>query len=584
MRRFFAFCRPEDRQRFGRSIFIGIVTSMMGALRIPALGITVQDTLAGKLSFKTLGIAVGIMLFSLIVTVLSKMYTTMLQTEGGYGTCSFKRIEIAKHMRCLPMGYYNANSLGKITAVTTATMDALASIATRVVMLVTQGIMTAMMITVSILFYSPYIAAICAGGIVLFLLMNAHMIKVSGRVADSKQKAMETLTEAVLSYIQGIMEVKNYNLVGASLNMLGDAIDQKQQADFSERHILPSLCLQKMIVKLTGVAVCMAAIFLYLNGNMNLAYVIVFLAASFMLYETLDAVGTYSALLRSVEQAMTQTEEILQAEGMNTEGKEMALENYDIELKHVSFSYGKEPVIQDVSVKIPEHTLTAIVGPSGSGKTTLAKLISRFWDVDRGEITLGGENIKAFSYHALIQNFSFVFQNVYLFEDTLANNIRFGMADASMEQVIAAAKKACCHDFILSLPDGYDTVCREGGSNLSGGEKQRISIARAIMKDAPVIILDEATANIDPENEAELTKAVEELTKNKTVIMIAHRLKTVKNADCILVLDSGRIVQQGTHEQLLKEDGIYRRFVESRTKAIGWKITKPEVQHEICNT
>lgn len=556
----------------------------MGALRIPALGITVQDALAGRLSCKTLGIAVGIMLFSLIVTVLSKMYTTMLQTEGGYQTCSFKRIEIAEHMRYLPMGYYNENSMGKITTVTTATMDALASIATRVVMLVTQGIMTAMMITVSILFYSPYIAAICAAGIFLFLLMNAHMIRVSGQVADGKRKAMETLTEAVLSYIQGIMEVKNYNLVGDSLNTLGDAIHQKQQADFSERHILPSLCLQKMIVKLTGVAVCMTAIFLYLNGAMNLAYVIVFLAAAFMLYETLDAVGTYSALLRSVEQAMTQTEEILQAEGMNTEGKETAPENYDIELKNVSFSYGKEPVIQDVSVKIPKHTLTAIVGPSGSGKTTLAKLISRFWDVDRGEVTLGGENIKEFSYNALIQNFSFVFQNVYLFEDTIANNIRFGMTDASMEQVVAAAKKACCHDFILSLPDGYDTVCREGGSNLSGGEKQRISIARAIMKDAPVIILDEATANIDPENEAELTEAIEELTKNKTVIMIAHRLKTVKNADCILVLDAGRIVQQGTHEQLMQEDGIYKRFVESRTKAIGWKISKPEVQHEICNT
>ena len=209
---------------------------------------------------------------------------------------------------------------------------------------------------------------------------------------------------------------------------------------------------------------------------------------------------------------------------------------------------------------------------SGGGKTTITSLIARFWDVGEGKVTLGGRNVKDYSFDSLMENFSFVFQRVYLFEDTIANNIRFGRPEASMDEVIAAAKKACCHDFIMSLPDGYETVVGEGGATLSGGEKQRIAIARAIMKDAPIIILDEATANVDPENEKDLTEAIENLTKEKTIIMIAHRLKTVRNADQIIVIDKGRIVQKGKHDDLMKEEGIYKNFVSGRKQAVSWKI------------
>ena len=226
-----------------------------------------------------------------------------------------------------------------------------------------------------------------------------------------------------------------------------------------------------------------------------------------------------------------------------------------------------------MSLRIPEKTTTAFVGPSGSGKTTLCHLMARFWDVQEGEVLLGGRNVKDYSFDSLMKNFSFVFQNVYLFEDTVANNIRFCEPEAPMERVVEAAKKARCHDFILSLPNGYDTVIGEGGASLSGGEKQRISIARAIMKDAPVIILDEATANVDPENETELTAAIEALTREKTIIMIAHRLKTVRHADQIFVIDSGRIAQKGTHDELMQQEGIYKSFVEGRREAASWKLT-----------
>ncbi|MBR0099219.1 MAG: ATP-binding cassette domain-containing protein, partial [Treponema sp.] len=229
-------------------------------------------------------------------------------------------------------------------------------------------------------------------------------------------------------------------------------------------------------------------------------------------------------------------------------------------------------IIDGVSLTIPARTTTAIVGPSGGGKTTLCHLLARFWDVDSGTVTLGGKNVRDYDMDSLMANFSFVFQNVYLFHDTIANNIRFGEPNAPMERVIEAAKKACCHDFISSLPNGYDTVIGEGGASLSGGEKQRISIARAIMKDAPIIILDEATANVDPENERDLMEAVRELTREKTVIMIAHRLKTVRNADQIIVLDKGRIAEQGKHDELMKMNGIYARFIDSRKKAVSWKL------------
>ena len=257
---------------------------------------------------------------------------------------------------------------------------------------------------------------------------------------------------------------------------------------------------------------------------------------------------------------------------MDVDGEDIKPQNCDIELKNVEFSYERRPIINGVSLKIPAGQTLAIVGPSGGGKTTLTRLIARFWDVDGGEITLGGKNIKDYSIDSLMRNFSFVFQNVYLFKDTIENNIKFSNPNASHEEVVAAARKACCHDFIEALPDGYNTVIGEGGATLSGGEKQRISIARAIMKDSPVIILDEATANVDPENEKDLTEAIESLTKNKTIIMIAHRLKTVRNADNIIVVADGKIAEQGNHDKLMSMNGIYKRFVNSRELAVSWKL------------
>ena len=332
--------------------------------------------------------------------------------------------------------------------------------------------------------------------------------------------------------------------------------------------------MQNIATKLTGVVMSVMSLKFYFDGTMGLLYCIMMMVSALLIYESLDSTSAFSALIRNIQIAVAKTKEIMDMPPMDIDGAEIAPAKRDIELRNVDFSYDRKKIIDNVCLTIPEKTTTAFIGPSGGGKTTLCHLMARFWDVQVGQVLLGGRNVKDYSFDSLMRNFSFVFQNVYLFEDTIANNIRFGEPEASMEKVIEAAKKARCHDFITALPDGYDTVIGEGGASLSGGEKQRISIARAIMKDAPVIILDEATANVDPESKAELTAAIEALTKEKTIIMIAHRLKTVRHADQIFVVDNGRIVQHGTHEELIVEEGIYKTFVEGRQEAASWKIAQ----------
>lgn len=377
----------------------------------------------------------------------------------------------------------------------------------------------------------------------------------------------------VLEFIQGISEIRNYNIVSQNSTRLANAIERKTKADITaEIAAIPAVGIQMLISKLTGVVIAGASVYFYLTGTMELTYVITMLLCSFMVFESLDAAGVYTALLKIIGRGVDLVNEILDIEQMDINGENISPENRDIHMEHVSFAYENRTIIDDVTLDIKENTTTAIVGPSGGGKTTITSLIARFWDVKSGQVTLGGKDVRDYSFDSLMENFSFVFQRVYLFEDTIANNIRFGRPEASMEDVIEAAKKACCHDFIMELPEGYDTVVGEGGATLSGGEKQRIAIARAIMKNAPIIILDEATANVDPENEKEITEAIENLTKEKTIIMIAHRLKTVRHADQIVVIDKGKIVQQGKHDELIKQEGIYKNFVSGRKQAVSWKI------------
>ncbi len=573
LKKYFDFCNKEERNKVYLAIALGIIKAIYAALRMPEIAVVVQGLIEGQLTMKHLWLSLGIMVVSVLGQFLINLKTTMLQCEAGYRSCANKRIEIAEHLRYLPMGFFNKNSLGVITNVTTNTMESLADIATRIVMITTQGILTTAVIACFVFAFDWRIGLVLVAGIVLYVIFNAVMQQATRPAAPRKHLADEDMVSQVIEYVQGIAEVKNYSMTDDTAKKLDAAIKEKQGADtHMEYTVIPWVTMQNLATKMTGVVMCILSLKLYFSDSMSLLYCIMMMVASFMVYESLDSMSSFTALMRNINIAVTKTKDILDMPPMDINGAEIVPSKRDIELKNVSFSYDKKKIIDGVSLRIPEKTTTAFVGPSGGGKTTLCHLMARFWDVQDGEVLLGGKNVKDYSFDFLMKNFSFVFQNVYLFEDTIANNIRFGEPEASMERVIEAAKKAKCHDFIISLPNGYETIIGEGGASLSGGEKQRISIARAIMKDAPIIILDEATANVDPENETELTAAIEALTKEKTIIMIAHRLKTVRNADQIFVIDNGHIAQKGTHDDLMKQDGIYKSFVEGRQEAASWKI------------
>ena len=575
IRKFFSFCGEENRRKFINSIWLSVFQAVFEALKIPAIAIMIRALMRGNVETGDILISLGIMLISILGAGLIKSKAIMLQTEGGYDTCAKKRVEIAEHMRYLPMGYFNANSLGQITSVTTNVMENLQNIATRVVMLVCEGLLTTSIIIIMLVLFDWRIAIVLLCGFILFLLANSRLQIAAGKLAGKKIYADETLVEKTLEYLHGMTEVKAYHLTGITSKELNDAISENVKINTNmEVALIPRMSLQSFIAKLTGVAMVAFSCAFYCMGSMDGLIAVVMVISAFIIYASLETAGQYSALLRVVDISVDRAQEILDTPQMDISGENIKPTEHDIDAQDITFSYEKRKIIDGVSLNIPEKTTTAIVGPSGGGKTTLVNLLARFWDVDRGSIMIGGRNVKDYDMDSLMANFSFVFQTVYLFHDTIANNIRFGQPDAPMEDVIASAKKACCHEFISALPDGYDTIVGEGGASLSGGEKQRISIARAMMKDAPVIFLDEATANVDPENENELMRAIQALTAEKTVIMIAHRLKTVEKADQIIVVDHGRIVQQGTHAELMEQGGLYSKFIDERREAASWKVKK----------
>lgn len=571
--KFFDFCGQENKNKFKKSIILAVIQALFEALKIPAIAVMVKALLAGNVEKGDVLLSFGIMLISIIGAGIVKSVSTMLQTEGGYDTCAHKRIEIAEHMRYLPMGYFNDNSLGQITSVTTNVMSNLENVATRVIMMVCEGLFTTLLIIFMLVLFDIRIALILLIGFFLFLLENSRLQNAASSMANKKIESDERLVEKVMEYLQGMAEVKAYHLTGDKSRELNDAIDNHSKVNIDcEMKYIPHMSTQSFIAKLTGVVMVAVSCAFYCGGTMDALVAIVMVISAFIVNSALETAGNYSALLRVVDLSVDKAQEILATPQMDITGEQIIPDERRIETEDIVFSYESKKIIDGLTINIPEKTTTAIVGPSGGGKTTLVNLLARFWDVDSGTVRLGGLDVRDYDMDSLMENFSFVFQNVYLFHDTIANNIRFGRPDASMDDIIAAAKKASCHDFIIALPDGYETVIGEGGASLSGGEKQRISIARAMMKDAPVIFLDEATSNVDPENENELMTAIGELTKEKTVVMIAHRLKTVQHANQILVIDNGRIVQKGTHKSLISQDGIYKNFISERKEAASWRV------------
>ncbi len=563
----------NEAKNINKSVAVGFLNAVLQMFRAAAVYFVILALTSGEKGGKTAWAALICELIAIFGGAVTASFSKMLQTHAGYFMAADRRISIANRLKSVPMGFFNRNSLGQISGVCTTVIGSIESIVPMVLVNILGGLITTAVFVLIILIFDWRIGLIAAAGIMLYLCVVSAMEKKSAAVANDMQKSQTALVEAVLENVRGMSVIKSFNLTGKGDKRLQDALEYNRRTNIDITNILtPYTAIEEAVLQLAGIGMMAAAVLLWINGAMSTANALMSIVMSFLVFNQIKAFGMGVSMLRSAAAAIDRTEETENMPRMDENGKEIVPEKHDIAFENVSFSYEEKPILRDISVTLPDKTTTAVIGPSGSGKTTFCNLIARFWDTDCGSVKIGGYNVKDYTLEALMNQISVVFQNVYLFADTIENNIKFGRPEASHEEVKAAAKAACCDEFIERLPNGYDTVIGEGGASLSGGEKQRISIARAMLKDAPIIILDEATANVDPENEDRLQKAIEALTRNKTVIMIAHRLKTVRNADKILVIDRGRIVQQGTHDELIQKPGIYADFVGGKKQTVAWKL------------
>ena len=526
-----------------------------------------------ELTMQKIVVTVGILLVGLIGKIVCKYQISKRISGSSYDVFYERRLEAGERLKKAPMGYYSEKNLGEIQMTLTTDMNALESSAMSVVENILGSLIYAAICTLVLLLFNWKIGLITLAGLAIGMILLNVIQNGAEKAMPMRFHAQEEMTERTLEFVQGNMVMRLFGTGQDGLNRVKEAFQKKQKADIHlENSAIWPINFYKYVFRLASCGVVLIAALLYVQQEMSFPICVMFLFAAFLVYSQMDGLASNIALLRIVDTSLDQVESVLHIPKMPGNEAVNKIQNYDIELQNISFGYDKRPIIQDVSLKIPERSVTAIVGPSGSGKTTLCNLIARFWDVQKGAILIGGKNVKDIEPDELMKLMSIVFQNVYLFHDTIENNIKFGRPDATHEAVVEAARRACCHDFIEKLPNAYQTVIGEGGSTLSGGEKQRISIARAILKDAPIVILDEATSSVDPENQHILLTAINELTKGKTLIIIAHRLSTIRNADQIVVLDGGRIVQQGTHKTLIQQDGVYRRFVQIRKTTFSWKL------------
>ena len=553
------------------STWFAALPTMVAAYTV---GILIESERAGTaFDGKWIWISAFLILGLVLLRFLFDYLRARCQESISYELAARDRLAIGEALKRVSLGYFQQVDTGNILNSITTGLHSLENMGMRMLDTFVGGYLNFLCIFLFLLFFSPLVCLIAlAGAAVSFLfllLVSRHSVK----NAPVSAQAGRDLTAAVLEYARGLPVVKTFGQDGASKAAVRNAFrDSRDICLKIEWGYTPANCLHLLSLKTASVCMAAASGWLCFTGEMPFPYMLVFVFFSFSILSSLESISDSAHVLGVIDTTMDQLDALKEGNYIDWDGKEVSLSHYDIEFRNVDFSYDIRKVLKNVSFTIPERKFTAIVGPSGSGKTTICSLIARFYDVRKGSILIGGHDVREFTCDSLLNNISMVFQNVYLFHDTVRNNIRFGKPDASDEEIIMAAKAARCHEFIQALSDGYDTVIGEGGDTLSGGEKQRISIARAILKDAPVIILDEATASIDPENEHLIQGAMTEPTRGKTVISIAHRLATIENADQILVVDDGRIVQRGTHDVLVKEEGLYRRFVQVRQKAEGWKM------------
>lgn len=559
---------------FVMTFFSHIFTALPLGLAAYTVGKLIESQQSGA-AFDTSWIWKSIIIQIVLVffRFLFDYFRARLQDPISYRLTARDRLAVGDALKRVSLGYFGQISTGNILNSITTGLSTLENMGIRMIDNFIGGYLNFAVIFIGLAICSPVTALIALGAAALslgFMLIISHYSRVNSPV---EAQANIDMTGAVIEYARGLSVVKSFGKSGAAMESVTKAVGDSKRIHLKiEWGYVPANALHLLALKCGSVGLALAAAISHINGSMSFSMMLMFIFFSFSIFASLEPISDSAHTLGVIDDAMNQLDALKAENFIDSDGKDIKLTNYEIEFKNVNFGYDSRTVLKDISFKIPEKTSTAIVGPSGSGKTTICSLTARFYDPQSGSITVGGHDLREFTCDSLLSNISMVFQNVYLFNDTIRANILFGKPNATEEEMIEAAKKARCHDFITMLPNGYDTVVGEGGGTLSGGEKQRISIARAILKNAPIIILDEATASVDPENEHLIQHAISELTKGKTIITIAHRLATIQNADQILVVEDGRISESGTHDELINKNGTYKRFTEIREQAEGWKI------------
>ncbi len=572
LRRIWAF----SSQRHGilvRALVLSFLRAAFGVTQLMAVLAAVRVLCGQVESAEAIGEILILAGICVLGTFLTSYWEQISTLQTGFFMTADQRVEGGNQLQKMPLGYFNDVSSGQICATLTTTLSGVETGAAMTMVGIVSGLFSAFGLFVFMLWNDWRIGILSGLGMLAYLALVQYQMKLSKLHAPKQQKAQQALAEAALSFLQGIKVTKAFQITDGDRHM-NEAIEESCQANLSltntsmPTQFLASVCVAvfESLILFVSIVLCMG------QGSVDVAKLLVLMLFSFLVYASLHQAGSMLSMIGLLDSGLAELERMRAERPLEQRMPEQTPATNRIVFDQVSFSYGDHAVLQNVSLTVEPHTLTALIGPSGSGKTTLCQLIPRFRDVSGGTITIGGADVCHMTEEERMARISMVFQKVYLFEDTILNNIRFGKPDASLEEVRAAAKAARCDDFIMALPDGYNTVLREGGASLSGGEQQRISIARAILKDAPIVLLDEATSALDAENEHDILAALNQLTRNKTVLMIAHRIQSMEHDDRILALKDGKIVQDGTPDELRKQPGLYADFLASRAEAAQWTL------------
>ncbi len=567
----------ERKKKLIQGTILKVIESGFAGAPLIFLWLTLNELFSASINIQKVILLVIGLAACFVLQAIFYYWADVVNNSAGLRILSDLRIRLGEHIRTLSMGFYTERQTGDLNTIINQDVKNIEPVPTMFYPKLVAAIALPAFIAVFLLFLDWRMAVATISVIPVALVVLKTSQTVFRRMARLRAKAAAEANSRIIEYTQGIGVIKAFGQIGSRFKKFEAAmVDYKKtNVDMVVKLVPPDVTFSAILGSGLGI-ILLSGSYLFLGGELSLKIFLLFLVLGLQIYAPIQNLFGYMGMMRIMDASMERVIEVLNRKPLPEPDDDRELSRFDIEFKNVSFKYEDTDVLKDVCFTVPQNTITALVGPSGAGKTTVANLIARFWDVDSGEILIGGCDIKDLKTDRLLSYISMVFQEVYLFNDSIINNIKFGNKDAAKEEVISAAKAAQCHEFIEKLPDGYDTIVGEGGATLSGGEKQRVAIARAILKDTPIVILDEATAYVDPENEILIQKAINSLVKSKTLIIIAHRLSTITSADQILVIDGGKVIEQGRHSELVARDRLYNRFWEKRQKARGWRIAQKQ--------